>query len=112
MSPAVVPPRYSAESVQSVPSYSSEPSSGEQRLELTPRVARRPTPNGTFTREKGRVSVLLTEQEDGIALPTYSRNDSVRGVVFLKDTEGVAAVAVKVLGVQNQYFRKNTLLIS
>jgi hypothetical protein len=92
-----VPPCYSAESAQSIPSYSSEPLAGERRLEHSPPVAHRPIPTGIFTKDNGRVSLLLTQQEDGAALPTYGRNSIIRGVVFPKDTEDVFAVTVKVV---------------
>jgi hypothetical protein len=94
MSP--VPPRYSAEFARSIPSYSSEPLAGEQRLELNPPVARRPIPAGTFTCESKRASLLLTQQEDGAAMPTYGRNGTIRGVLFLKSTDDILAVTLKV----------------
>ena len=94
MSP--VPPRYSAESVRSVPSYSPEPLVNEQRLEFNPPVARRPIPTGTFTRESKQITLLLTQQEDGAPLPTYGRKGTIRGVVFLKDTEDISTVTLKV----------------
>jgi hypothetical protein len=73
-----------------------EPLSGEQRLELNPPVARRLTPAGTFTKDNGCFSLLLTQQEDGAALPTYGRSGIIRGAVFLKDREDILAVILKV----------------
>lgn len=92
-------PRYSSSiSVYSVPIYSPEPSAGEQRLDHTVSRAAigRTAPTGVLTRENERVSVVLTHQEDGAALPTYGRNDAVRGVLHLKGAKGVTSVAVKV----------------
>jgi hypothetical protein len=91
-----IPPRYSVESTLTVPTYSSEPLAGEQRLQLNPPVLHRPIPDGTFTRENGRVSLLLTQQEDGALLPTYGRNATIRGVLFLKNTDKIFAVTLKV----------------
>ena len=94
---SAVPPRYSAELAQSVPTYSSEPLAGEQRLELNqPQVTRHAIRSETFTRENRSVSLLLTQQENGVTLPTYGRNGTIRGVVFLKDTEDILAVTLKV----------------
>jgi len=93
-----IPPHYdSAQSSQSIPSYSSEPLAGERRLEHSPPVAHRPIPTGIFTKDNGRVSLLLTQQEHGAALPTYGRNSIIRGVVFPKHTENVFAVTVNVV---------------
>lgn len=42
------------------------------------------------------MSVILTDQDDGAALPTYGRNDTVKGILHLKDTKDVTRVSVKV----------------
>jgi hypothetical protein len=105
-----VPPRYSAESVRSVPPYSPEPLVGEQRLELNPPVARRQIPTGTFTRQSKQISLLLTQQEDGAVLPTYGRKGTIRGVVFLKDTEDISTVTLKVSRRVGSYFHRAYLL--
>ncbi|KAF7987043.1 hypothetical protein HWV62_169 [Athelia sp. TMB] len=95
-------PRYSSSlSINSVPLYSPEPSAGEQRLDHTALrgAARRPAPTGVLTRGNARVSVILTNQHDGAAVPTYGRNDSVKGLLHLKDAKDVTLVSVKLDGI-------------
>lgn len=92
-------PRYSSSlSVDSVPLYSPEPSAGERRLDHTAQrgTAQRPTHSGVRTRGNARMSIILTDQDDGAALPTYGRNDAVKGMLHLKDTKDVTRVSVKV----------------
>lgn len=89
-----VPPSYSLELEGSVPSYSSEPLYGEQRLEHSPRITRRRMPTGTFTKSNSRVTLFLSGQDDGASSPTYGRNGCIRGEVFVKDIDRKDLVAV------------------
>ena len=93
---SAVPPQYSIESRHSsqVPSYSLEPLLGERRLEHNP-VTRRRTPSGTYQKCNSHIAILLTEQEDGASSPTYSRNATIRGEVFMKDSVDIFAVTMK-----------------
>lgn len=90
-------PDYSCDYDQPAPSYSLEVLDGEHRLEYTPPTARRPIPTGTFTKANRRVSLILTDQEEGVDFPTYGRNATIRGEVFLKDRENIDNVTVKVI---------------
>lgn len=94
MSSAVLdPPTYSPSS--DAPVYAAEPTNGEERLEFVARGQNRNTPDGTFTKKSGGVTVVLADQDDNATIPSYSRNGVVRGDVLLDD-EKVLAVAVKV----------------
>ena len=94
---SAVPPQYSIESrhTSQVPSYSLEPLLGERRLEHNPGVTRRRTPSGTYQKCNSHIAILLTEQEDGASSPTYSRNATIRGEVFMKDSDDIFAVTIK-----------------
>lgn len=89
-----IPPEYSASTP--VPQYSSEPSQDEQRLESTPRIGTRARPTSVFTHKARGISVILHDQEDGAAIPSFGRNSAVSGEVCLERCENVLSVSLKV----------------
>lgn len=85
----------SYDSVSSAPPrYSSDPTGGEQSIQLTPRC--RPRPSGTFVKKDGRVTVTLVDQQEGATIPVFGRQSLVNGFVSLSSREAVSEVKVKV----------------
>jgi len=85
-------PSYSASSPP--PCYSSDPACGEQLIQCTPRIGRRPS--GTFKKRSGGTTVILAEQCDDATIPTYPRHGSVSGVVAFEHRESITEVKIKV----------------
>lgn len=90
-------PSYIAPSFVRSPSYTAEPQEHEQRLALS-RLRRRPSSDFVKHSRGGGISLRLTEQPDGAALPVYGRGDAVEGTVELAKPEGVVSVEVKIEG--------------
>ncbi|KAF6755773.1 hypothetical protein DFP72DRAFT_989896 [Ephemerocybe angulata] len=81
------------------PLYSCEPSLDEQRLQLTPgTAATRRTPNGSYIKKNGKITVILNEQEEGIDYPSYGRHGPINGTLLVDDSEMVTEVEVKIEG--------------
>lgn len=95
------PPVYSPSSL--VPSYAAEPLQDEVRLDFVGRSASaRPTPDGTFVKAHKGITVVLAEQENGIAAPTYPRHATIRGDVILEEIpSNLQMVSVKLEGRQS-----------
>ncbi len=53
-------------------------------------------PDGTFVRSHGNLTVLLTQQEDGISSPVYGRMGSIAGAVLLSSSEDIIEVKIQV----------------
>ncbi|KAF9028577.1 hypothetical protein BDZ89DRAFT_1092010 [Hymenopellis radicata] len=83
-----VPPAYNGSSPP--PHYSSEPSSGEQRIQHSPRTNASPVPNGIFIKKDGPVTVLLTGQETGVSSPSYGRQRTINGTLLLDKHDNVS----------------------
>ncbi|KAF9013315.1 hypothetical protein BDQ17DRAFT_1231603 [Cyathus striatus] len=82
-----------------VPSYSYEPSCGERRLDHTPQPrATRPPPTGSYIKKSGKTTIILSEQEEDIELPTYGRHAVVNGTLCLDASESISEVALKLEG--------------
>ncbi|KAF8158192.1 hypothetical protein B0H34DRAFT_444578 [Crassisporium funariophilum] len=77
------------------PSYSTELACGEQRLDHTPR-SRRLAPTSLFIKKSGKTTIVLNEQEDGVAVPSYGRHAVINGTLFLEDPESVLKVVLTV----------------
>ncbi|KAI0784756.1 hypothetical protein C8Q75DRAFT_699464, partial [Abortiporus biennis] len=88
-------PGYSPSSA--APSYAAEPADDEQRLDFVARFRSHVTPDGTFTKKLGGITVVLPEQEDDTSTPTYSRHGVVKGEVLLDD-DNILGVSVKLEG--------------
>lgn len=57
---------------------------------------RTPAQTGKFTKTWGSVSLVLLDQENGAAAPSYSQQASVRGHIALSKSEAVSEVKLKV----------------
>ncbi|CAL1712387.1 unnamed protein product [Somion occarium] len=90
-------PAYSPSS--SVPSYHAEPSYDERCLDFSARSHRRVAPDGTFLKAAKGITLVLTEQESGTSIPTYTRHASVKGDILLED-ERIQSVSLKLDGRQ------------
>ena len=77
------------------PLYHAEASPDERVLDYAARTRRRPTPDWTFIKSIRGISVILTEQEQDVSVPTYSRHGTVKGTVLLED-ELLHSVSIKV----------------
>ncbi|KAK0202612.1 hypothetical protein DFS33DRAFT_1384991 [Desarmillaria ectypa] len=77
------------------PHYCIDPTNGERSIEHTPHRAGR-IPDGTFIRNRGSLTVLLTYQEDGISSPVYGRMGSITGAVLLSSSEVIIEVKIQV----------------
>ncbi|KAK0223715.1 hypothetical protein IW262DRAFT_1447533 [Armillaria fumosa] len=55
-------------------------------------------PTGTFLKHRGNVTVILTEQEDGIATPSYGRGGKIQGGILLERSEDISRVKLKIEG--------------
>jgi len=91
-------PSYIAPSFSQTPSYSAEPHQYEQRIALADRL--RPRPTGDFVKKSrnGDARLRLTAQENDVALPTYSSQGCVEGVVELSKVDHITHVEVKIEG--------------
>ncbi len=77
------------------PHYSCLPSHGEAIIDHSPRLGSQ-IPSGTFLKHRGNVTVVLTEQEDGIATPSYGRGGKIQGGILLERPEDISHVKLKV----------------
>lgn len=87
-----LPPSYSPP--DAAPPYASEPSEDERRLDYVARASSR-TARGVFTLKTRRVSVTLTNQENGVDVPVYTRHSAVSGEINIQEAD-VCSVSVKV----------------
>ncbi|KAK0446738.1 hypothetical protein EV421DRAFT_1733992 [Armillaria borealis] len=55
-------------------------------------------PDGTFVKSHGNLTVLLTQQEDGISSPVYGRMGSIVGAVLLSSSEDIIEVKIQLEG--------------
>lgn len=85
-------PSYSS---PSTPRYSLEPLVDEQTVDHTPVVGRH-APTDTYVKSNDIFTLTLYEQVYGAVLPTYGRNDRIKGTVSLHDCANVATINVKV----------------
>ncbi|KAK0467041.1 uncharacterized protein EV420DRAFT_662014 [Desarmillaria tabescens] len=77
------------------PHYCTDPTNGERSIEHAPhRVGR--VADGTFIRNRERLTVLLTQQEDGISSPVYGRMGNIAGAVLLSSSEDIIEVKIQV----------------
>lgn len=68
----------------SLPSYSDQLTSGEQRLDHTPRPrAVRSRHSGIYIKTSGDLSVVLDDQEENITIPVFGRRALIKGTVIL-----------------------------
>ncbi|KAK0504260.1 hypothetical protein EDD18DRAFT_1412473 [Armillaria luteobubalina] len=79
------------------PHYSCDPSQGERRVEHTPRSGPRVS-SGTFIKKRGRLTVVLTEQEDDATSPVYGREAAIHGALLLEKVDAVQLVQIKLEG--------------
>ncbi|KAG7451594.1 uncharacterized protein BT62DRAFT_991108 [Guyanagaster necrorhizus] len=79
------------------PHYSCFPSRGEAIIDHSPRLGSQ-IPTGTFLKHRGNITVVLTEQEDGTATPSYGRGGNIQGGILLERPEDVCQVKIKVEG--------------
>lgn len=78
------------------PLYHAEASPDELvLLDCAARSHRRPTPDGTYIKSTHGISVILTEQEPDVCIPTYTRQGTVKGNVLL-ESDQIHSVSVKV----------------
>ena len=79
------------------PSYSLDPTCGEQRLQLTPRSrSLHRTPTSTFVRKSGKTTIVLYDQEQDTRTPSYGRSANISGSLCLDESENVTGVTIKV----------------
>ncbi|KAJ7595380.1 hypothetical protein C8J56DRAFT_922187 [Mycena floridula] len=88
-------PLYSASAPP--PSYTSLPSTSEEILIHAWRF-RSPLPSGTFTSRNKSVSLVLTDQEDGLVHPFYDARTPISGVLTLANQDSVAQVVLQLQG--------------
>ncbi|KZT28393.1 hypothetical protein NEOLEDRAFT_1154611 [Neolentinus lepideus HHB14362 ss-1] len=88
------PPSYYPSS--EAPTYSSEPSSSEQRLDFSGRRGRA-IPTGRQFKRSHRITLILENQEEDALIPTYGRAATISGEVQVKRREDakVLSVAIK-----------------
>ncbi|EPQ51099.1 hypothetical protein GLOTRDRAFT_49369 [Gloeophyllum trabeum ATCC 11539] len=86
------PPDYASSS--EAPSYTSQPSPFEETLDFTARP-RIPIPTGQHIRKKGRITLVLDNQDEGAAVPTYRRNALISGEVRLESREDTQVVSLE-----------------
>ncbi|KAJ7078660.1 hypothetical protein C8R44DRAFT_825197 [Mycena epipterygia] len=93
-----LPPYYLACDGVHIPSYTAEPSVGEECLSR-PSSSRSPR-TGEFTKSNGRIILTLKEQtaHPGPLAPTYAPNDLVTGTIWIQGPESVTEVVLKLFG--------------
>lgn len=87
------PPNYSTNTPP--PHYCIDPTDGERSIEHTPHRAGRIS-DGSFIRNRGSLTVLLTQQEDGISSPVYGRMANITGAILLSSSEDIFEVKIQV----------------
>ncbi|KAJ4501294.1 hypothetical protein C8R41DRAFT_749020 [Lentinula lateritia] len=89
----------SYDSISSLPPlYSSDPASGEQSIQLTPRTRSLGRPTGTYVHKAGDATVVLLDQEDGVSTPVYGRHAALSGIISLASCETVSEIKIKLDG--------------
>jgi len=81
-----------------LPSYSSDPACGEQRLDHTPRRILSNRSTSVFTKKAGTVTIILTDQEEGTSTPIYGRFSVVSGDISLENRQNILEVVACVEG--------------
>ncbi|TCD70789.1 hypothetical protein EIP91_001820 [Steccherinum ochraceum] len=82
------------------PRYSPEPHDDEHRLVFVARKQPDSNPTSSFVKKSGNVTVLLSGQESGAALPCYTRHGIVQGEILLEEEATVLSVEIKLEGRQ------------
>ncbi|KAK0455204.1 uncharacterized protein EV420DRAFT_1630181 [Desarmillaria tabescens] len=79
------------------PPYSCCPAQGEKIIDHSLRLGSQ-TPNGTFIKHQGNITVVLSGQEDGRSSPLYRRGETIEGSMLLERLDGVCKVKIKIEG--------------
>ncbi|KAK0469272.1 uncharacterized protein EV420DRAFT_1258801 [Desarmillaria tabescens] len=79
------------------PHYSCLPSQGEAIIDHSPRLGSQ-IPSGTFMKHRGNITVVLTEQKDGIATPSYGRGGNIQGGLLLERPNDVSQAKLMIEG--------------
>ena len=89
-----IPPRYSDS--LSLPSYSCQLASGEQRLDYTPRPQR---PSAVYIKNLGELSILLNDQEENVTIPMFGRRAVISGTVLpsQRQLDSIRKIVLKVV---------------
>ena len=89
-----IPPGY-CDSL-SLPSYSCQLASGEQRLDYTPRSQR---PSAVYIKHSGELSILLNDQEENVTIPVFGRRAVFSGTVLTsqRQLDGIRKIVLKVV---------------
>jgi len=83
--------------LDSPPAYSIEPACGEQRLELTPyQGRRRALLTSSIIKKFDKLTLMLHEQEDGVQIPSYGRNDVIDGTFCFDNPTNISSVVITV----------------
>ena len=82
----------------SLPSYSYELTSGEQRLDYTPRQAVGLRHTAVYIKNSGDLSVVLNNQEESVTMPVFGRRAVISGTVLLSQRrlDSIREVVLKV----------------
>ncbi|KAF8823180.1 hypothetical protein HHX47_DHR10000253 [Lentinula edodes] len=86
---------------RSPPSYSPHSRDGEETLAQTCRFHSSLHATGTFTKHHGDVTVVLSEQDEDVDVPSYGRHGLLAGSIILDSSlkiEDIVAVVLKVEG--------------
>lgn len=78
------------------PDYSYELSSGERLLEYTPHQSSFTRPSSVYIRKEGGTTIILNDQEEGIAIPKYGRQGTISGTLCFEQNDNILEVTVKV----------------
>jgi len=78
------------------PVYCPYAASGEQSLLASP--LGQPQPSGTYKKKSGRVTLILTGQDECAHLPSYGRQGTVNGIIGIENRQEITEVHVKVCG--------------
>lgn len=87
-------PRYSP-SPSPAPDYSVEPATGELTLQRSPQHIHR-SPQSTFVRKDGHITIVLTGQEDDALFPTYGRHSMITGEIMFERADYTFEVVLHV----------------
>ncbi|KAG2101079.1 uncharacterized protein F5147DRAFT_318831 [Suillus discolor] len=91
-----IPPSYTPSPPS--PSYSTQLLPGEQTVEETRRRSLQTQNIGVFRRITDSITLVLKDQPLGSITPVYGRNGRVRGHIFLRSSEGLVEVTLKLEG--------------
>ncbi|KAJ7486173.1 hypothetical protein B0H11DRAFT_1141732 [Mycena galericulata] len=95
-SSSALPPYYGSCDGILIPSYTAEPSVGEECLSRP--SSSRHSRTGEFTKNNGRITLTLKEQPDHPLAPVYAPNDLVTGTISIQTSESVTEVVMKLFG--------------